>query len=146
MLVWVIKWILVLTEWELLWGFWLGWKMKFLKKTGPGEYEQIDAYSSPGLKKSGDLVFCKKMPSCIKNYLFSWDWMSHQAALGRTNTGVGGIFRMGRCQLPVCRGGAKKWLKTSLFAPWGRTQAAVGALLQLPSDLPVGTWSSTTPL
>lgn len=68
------------------------------KKTGPGEYEQIDACSSAGLKKSGDLVFCKKMPSCIKNYLFSWDRMSHQAALGRTNTGVGGIFRMGRCQ------------------------------------------------
>lgn len=30
------------------------------KKTGPGEYEQIDACSSAGLKKSGDLVFCKK--------------------------------------------------------------------------------------
>lgn len=55
------------------------------KKVGLGGCEQIDSF--PVLKsfhgrRSGSLLFWEKVLSCIKIYLFSCGWVSHQAALG----------------------------------------------------------------
>ena len=55
----------------------------------------------------GAWCFGEKMPLCVKIYLFRWDWVSHQAALGWTHTGAASII-LWWCLLTAWAGGAKK--------------------------------------
>lgn len=96
----------------LLWGFWLVWLRRWRTRRKVG-LEDLNGWILfqclfAGRKEVRVLgVLGKKMPLCVKIYLFSWDWVPHQTALGWTHTGAASIILWWH-MLTAWAGGARK--------------------------------------
>lgn len=125
MLVWVIKWMLVLTEWEWLWGFWRGRETgRKLGLENMNKHILFQCWSGkvrvPGVLQKRCLHVLSKI--C----LFSWGQMPHQEALDWI------LGQVGRTYGLECNRGTHPW--------W----AALDAMPQLRSDWPGAICSSTS--